>query len=209
MTTPEPDYLGTNPVSPARGKTDLHIPGAGTMAMVLLIASLSMLFAASMMVYFVFRAKVPQSLWRPSGFDHLPGTLWISTAILMACSVTIHMALAAVRKDRQQKMMAGLIATLILGLVFLLAQSWNWYELWTAISADQHRGKFMTTFYLLTGLHAAHVFGGLIPLAVVLVRANRQVYSRNFHPGVRYCAIYWHFLDAAWLFIFVSLLLGT
>jgi cytochrome c oxidase subunit III len=198
MSQPQPDR-----------KADLYIPGAGTMGMVVLIASLSMLFAATMMVYFVFRAKVPQNLWRPAGFDHLPWTLWISTAILIACSFTIHTALAGIRKDREKSLILGLALTLILGLIFLLAQSWNWYELWIAISADQHRSKFMTTFYLLTGLHAAHVLGGLIPLVVVLVRAKQHIYSRNFYPGVRYCTIYWHFLDTAWLFIFVSLLLGT
>ncbi len=117
--------------------------------------------------------------------------------------------MAGIRKDRTKQLITGLLLTLALGLLFLLMQSINWLEIWREVSQEQHRSKFMTTFYILTGLHAAHVLGGLIPLIVVFIKSLRQVYSRNFHPGVRYCAIYWHFLDVAWIVIFVSLLAGT
>ncbi len=67
------------------GKGDLHIPGAGTFGMFVLIGSLSMLFAASMVLYVVFRSRVGVMDWRPHGLDHLPVTLWASTVLLVSC----------------------------------------------------------------------------------------------------------------------------
>jgi len=58
---------------------------------------------------------------------------------------------------------------------------------------------------MLTGLHAAHVVGGLIPLAVVTVRAFRDRYSPAAFAGVAYTAVYWHFLTAVWLVLFTIL----
>ena len=219
------------------GKGNLHIPGAGSFGMFVLIASLSMLFAASMVLYIVFRSRAGIADWRPPGLDHLPATLWASTVLLVSCSAAIHWALAGIRKDRAPQLMIGLLLTLALGFLFLAAQSYNWFEVWQKVSQAppevshvsatvpqtppavfqvqqivppiQNRSKFMATFYILTGLHAAHVLGGLIPLIVVFIKAQRHIYSRNFHPGVRYCTIYWHFLDVAWLVIFVALLAGS
>ena len=91
----------------------------------------------------------------------------------------------SVRKDRNRQLTTGLLLTLCLGLLFLLCQTFNWIEIWRAVAAAQHRSQFMTTFYILTGLHAAHVLGGLIPLAIVSMKAMRHRYSRNFYPGVR------------------------
>jgi len=190
-------------------KGELHVAGAGTAGMYVMLVSLSMLFLASLAVYVIFRFKFPAAEWRPAGFMHLPVTLWVSTILLVGCSVTIHLALLSVRNDKEPALKAWLIATLVLGVAFLGVQFQNWVELWNEISADQHRGKFMVSFYMLTGLHAAHVLGGLLPLGVVTRNAFLSRYSRNFYPGVRYCTIYWHFLDGAWLIIFVALLLGT
>ena len=178
----QPDFPG--------GKGDLHIPGAGTMGMFVLILSLSMLFWLASMVAVcgpaIAGSGTAMAASRPE--CHLPATLWLSTVLLLSCSATIHWAWSGIRKDRESRLIVGLAITLVLGLAFLAAQCYNWYDIWLAISADQHRSKFLTTFYMLTGLHAAHVLGGLIPLAVVLAKARRHVYSRNFHPGVRYCA---------------------
>jgi cytochrome c oxidase subunit 3 len=65
------------------------------------------------------------------------------------------------------------------------------------------------TFYMLTGLHAAHVIGGLALLAIVTVRAFCGRYSANAHAGVLYSTMYWHFLDGVWLVMFAVMLLGS
>jgi cytochrome c oxidase subunit 3 len=63
------------------------------------------------------------------------------------------------------------------------------------------------TFFILTGLHAAHVVGGVGLLAVVLARSLRGRYGSGRYDGVTYAAMYWHFLDAIWLLLFAVLVL--
>ena len=57
-------------------------------------------------------------------------------------------------------------------------------------------------FYALTGLHAVHVLGGLVPLMIVTVAAYQGMYGRRKNAAVRYTAIYWHFLTAVWCAVF-------
>ena len=57
-------------------------------------------------------------------------------------------------------------------------------------------------FYAMTGLHAVHVLGGLVPLVMVTVAAFQGMYGRKRHAAVRYTAIYWHFLAAVWCAVF-------
>ncbi|MFH0982206.1 MAG: cytochrome c oxidase subunit 3 [Planctomycetota bacterium] len=74
-------------------------------------------------------------------------------------------------------------------------------------AATASTGMYMFSFYLLTGLHGAHVIGGLVPLTVVTTKAFRGRYTRDYYPGVKYVAMYWHFLDVVWLVMFVVIFL--
>ncbi len=182
----------------------LHIPGAGTIAMGILLVSLTILFAASTFAYLVIRSRAAQ--WPPAGFPAVPGTLWISTIVILVSSVTVQMALGAIKRDNERGLVRMLWATFGLGLLFLILQALNWWEFYRRIAPNTElRGQYLGMFYVLTGLHAAHVIGGLIPLAVVIYSASRGRYSRNFHPGVRYSAAYWHFLDVVWVVLFCVL----
>jgi cytochrome c oxidase subunit III len=200
--TPDPDSLFPESYPDATGKGDIHIPGAGTFGMIVLILSLSVLFIASMMAFVVMRVQAgPQ--WA-AGMPRVPGTLWFSTAVILSASFTIQRALAGVRRDDQDQLRRYLQLTLIIGILFLLLQTLNWVEFYTAIRRTVRlEGAYLGMFFVLTGLHAAHVIGGFIPLGIVLHRARQRRYSRNFHPGVRYSAIYWHFLDVIWVVLFV------
>jgi len=194
-------------------KGDMHVPGAGTMGMALLLVSLGMLFAASVLGYLMIRfGKFAGQAWPPAGYPSLPWSLWISTGVILATSITIQWALVAARRGNLAALGRALAITLGLGLLFLGLQGFNWLEIWTSLSPEQrhHGGPYIMLFYVLTGLHAAHVIGGLIPLVVVTRRAmavGGARYSANYHPGVRYCAMYWHFLDAVWVALFTILCL--
>ncbi len=175
----------------------------GRFGMRLLVAALSMLFAASLVAYLLIRSRA--QAWPPAGMPHLPGTLWISTLILLASSVTMQAAVRAARAGRAAALRADMLVTTLLGIAFLASQTLNWFAL-VAENLTAKTNLYGFTFYVLTGLHAAHVIGGLIPLAVVTARASRGRYSREFHPGVEYCAIYWHFLDVVWVVMFAILM---
>jgi cytochrome c oxidase subunit 3 len=202
---PPPDTRFPEKYADATGKGDIHIPGAGSIGIVILIASLSILFAASMVAFLAIRFQYMQShngAWPPGGMPHLPQSLWISTAVILSASVMVHKALKAVQAEDDKGLVRYLWATMAVGGLFLILQAANWWEFWRALGNTSLEGPYKGMFFVLTGLHAAHVVGGLIPLAVLLPRAAKSRYSRNFHPGVRYVAAYWHFLDVVWCVLF-------
>ncbi len=220
------------PTDPASASAELDfrrhgfVPGAGTLGISLLVAALSILFVSSLIGFFIFRSNFQFAV-----SIHLPPGLWLSTIILLVSSLTMHWAVSAVNHDRQQSLRLALLLTLALGLAFLVIQGFNWFGLLHTVRANQialsafhgpeasssgglpsgegpliESHVLLVVFYVFTVLHALHVIGGIIPLSVTTFKARRQIYSRNYHPGVRYCAIYWHFLDAVWLLIFITLL---
>ena len=183
-------------------QTSSPLEDAGTLGMYLLVAALAMLFAASVVGYLVIRAA--HQPWPPPGFPVLPRTLWLSTLSILLASATIQRALRAVRRGDYSAMQRDLAATLVLGVAFLGLQTFAWWQVVQQVSQpSENAGPYLKLFYVLTGLHAAHVLGGLATLAVVLRRALAGRYTASYYPGVRYSAIYWHFLDAVWCVLFV------
>jgi cytochrome c oxidase subunit 3 len=175
----------------------------GRLGMRLMVLALSMLFAASIVGYLLIRFRA--TTWPPPGMPSLPHGLWISTLIIAISSVAMQAAVRAARGGRRQALQAWMLITTVLGVAFLVSQTLNWFAL-VAAHLTAKTNLYGFTFYLLTGLHAVHVMGGLIPLGVVTSRAWRGRYSAAFHPGVEYCAIYWHFLAVVWLVLFVVLM---
>lgn len=178
---------------------------SGPLIMRLFLVSLSMAFGAVLMFYFVMRARAP--IWPPPGTPALPLGLWLSTTIILASSVTMHVAVRGARRDRQTMLCAAMLATLLLAVAFLVSQTVNWL---LAVAAKMPPGAsmFAITFYLLTGLHALHIAAGLVPLSVVTVRAFRGRYSPASSAGVALCATFWHFVDVIWVIIFSVLQLS-
>ena len=177
----------------------------GRLGMRLLLLALSMLFAASLTGYLVVRAGA--SAWPPPGMPGFPKGLWFSTVLILLASATVQWALSGIRRGDQRGLRYGLILTTGLGVAFLASQTINWFAL-VAEHLTPRVNLYGFTFYLLTGLHAAHVVGGLIPLAITTRKAIRGDYTPQFHPGVENVAIYWHFLDAVWMVLFVILFLA-
>ena len=178
--------------------------GTGRLGMKILVLALAMLFAAGIVGYMVIRLRA--SAWPPPGVPRLPGALWFSTLIIVISSVTMQAAVRAARDGRQRALRVAMFLTTLLGVAFLTSQTLNWFAL-VAANLTARTNLYGFTFFMLTGLHAAHVVGGVIPLAVVTVGAWRGRYSAAFHPGVEYCAIYWHFLAVVWVVLFTLLVI--
>ena len=164
----------------------------------LLIACGSILaFFAALVVAFYWRSRTPP-FWAPIA---LPHTLWLSTAIILASSVTFEAARRAFRRGLHLVAARLLVVTACLGAAFLASQVSAWLNL-------VHRGFYLAQnpyssfFYMFTGLHAAHLVGGLIALfIVVLGRTTRR-------ETVDTVAYYWHFLGVLWIALFVILLIS-
>jgi cytochrome c oxidase subunit III len=164
----------------------------------LLLASLVMLFGATVIAYFVTRTTLQH--W--SGKDiGLPTGLIVSTGILLLVSTAFEWALRGIKKNRQRQLRQGLLLGGALAALFLLAQAANWFEILRMNPDLKDRELSIFTFYLLTGVHALHVIGGFVPLGWVLYRTTQREYSSSRFEGVKLCVQYWHFLGLIWLLL--------
>ncbi|MDR7451651.1 MAG: cytochrome c oxidase subunit 3 [Armatimonadota bacterium] len=172
--------------------------GAALIAAWLLVAAITLLFAAFTATLLARRAEAD---WRGGP---LPAVLWASTAVLLLSSGAMEWARAGGRRGRRDRLWAGLLLTLVLGVVFVGLQ-------WTAWRQLVRIGVYMSTnphsafFYLLTGAHAVHVAGGLGWLAQALARTRRAASAAAAMAAVDPAAVYWHFLDVLWLYLFTIL----
>ncbi len=170
----------------------------GTTGMWWFLASLGMIFGASVLGLFWVRAAA--EVWPPPEAPPLPAGLWPSTVIILLSTVTMEWARRVWRRPGRPNMALALLATLLLGMAFLVAQTRGWFLL-VAADFTATTSLYAFTFYLLTVLHAVHVLGGVGPLAVVTLRAFRLGPTWPAH-GVVYTAMYWHFLTGVWLVLF-------
>ncbi|AQL42290.1 cox-type terminal oxidase subunit III [Halorientalis sp. IM1011] len=163
-------------------------------------------FGAGFVYYFFVRAGA----WPPTHLPDLLGSLvLVNTAILLASSVTLHYAHHALSAGHQRRFRALLGVTVALGAVFLAGQAYEYYELLVVEGFGLQTGVFGSAFYGLTGLHGFHVFLGVVVLAVVFGRALRGAYGAGRDTSVATASLYWHFVDAVWLFLVVVLYVGA
>lgn len=180
----------------SQGERGTRLPGAGTLGVTLFVTSLGVFFATALIAYLAVRLQAPA--WAAAGGRGLPRGLWLSTLLILAASATVQSALWRIRRGDERLLRRALWWTAAASVAFLGSQAWSWAVL-LGRQVTARSDMFGFTFYLLTGLHAAHLIGGLAALAIVLWRAHGGAYSWGHYAGVRYCAIYWHFLGAVWL----------
>jgi len=178
---------------------------ASSMGMLVFVATLTMFFGASVITYLLVRYT--HQPWPPPGFPILPRTLWLSTIAIIFTSLTMHGAVKAARKGDQVALRGNLALTLLLAVGFLLLQAYASWDIFWQLTNAQRDGTYLKWFYVMTGLHAAHVIGGLGPLVFINVRAIGGHYTRRNTSGIRAMAIYWHFLDVVWCVLFTLIYL--
>jgi cytochrome c oxidase subunit 3 len=163
------------------------------------IVSIIMLFAGLTSGYIVRRGEGDWIV-----FD-VPAPFYTSTGVIILSSATMYYALLSVKKNNKKGLIGGLLSTLILGILFFVLQWQGWKELVAngVFFVGNPSGSF---FYVLTGLHLAHLIGGLIFLIWVLFKAFLNKYNPDNYLGVRNCNIYWHFLDILWVYLFLFLI---
>lgn len=173
--------------------------------MVLFLATDVMTFSAGF-VYFFF---VRTGEWPPGELPHLLSSLVLfNTVVLVASSVTLHVAHESIRSGHRGRFLALLGATVLLGAVFVGGQAFEYYEL-LLVDEIAATDVFGSAFFALTGLHGLHVTLGVVLLAVVLVRALAGQFSADRHTAVATAAMYWHFVDVVWVFLVVTLYVGS
>jgi cytochrome c oxidase subunit 3 len=179
-------------------------PGAGKIGMWMFLATDAMGFGALLMAYAVLRVHADQWPDTQERLEILQAAFM--TGALVTSSFTVTLAVRAARAGRETARLVWLAATIVLGLSFLGGQVLEYQHLATGprpmgVSTDVFAG----TFYAVTGYHGLHVLVGLLILIALLLAGRPRARS------LEVAAIFWHFVDLAWIpiFSFIYLLPGT
>jgi cytochrome c oxidase subunit III len=165
------------------------------------IVSIVMLFAGLTSAYVV---RADNGNWL---VFKLPDVLIISTAIIITSSLTLFLAQQAIKKDNIMLTTISLFITLALGIAFFCTQYAGWKELtsqgiYFMGKSSNASGSFL---YLITLMHLLHMVGGLIGLTVTFIKTLLKKYTSTDFQGIEMIAIYWHFLDLLWIYLFLFL----
>jgi heme/copper-type cytochrome/quinol oxidase subunit 3 len=176
----------------------------GWWGMVTLIATEATVFTALLSAYFFIRATSPT--W-PLGGIRPPDLPRISlfTLILVGSSVPLFWGEAAIRRGRVSQLRLGLFVSFSMGAAFLVNQVFEFHGLEFRASDN----AYTSLFIVITGLHGLHVLAGLLISAVVQLKARLGWFDASHHVSVSVFALYWHFVDGVWIFVFASLYLAA
>ncbi len=164
------------------------------------IGSLLMMFAGLTSAYIV---KRNQANWQT--FD-LPPFFWYSTVAILLSSATIFLAEKAFKQRQMKKYKSLLIATLVLGVLFIVFQLLGFQQLW-AKQVTLTASVSYSFLYVIVSLHVAHVVGGLIALLVLFVKTfSNKTRTYNSVP-VELVSTYWHFVDILWIYLLIFLIM--
>jgi cytochrome c oxidase subunit 3 len=162
------------------------------------IAGIIMMFAAFTSAYVVRRASGNWYEFK------LPDIFFVSTAIIILSSITLHTSFSAFKRGKEQLYKMMLLATFGLGLAFVITQYMGWQAM-DAIGATFTINPSSSFIYVISGLHAAHVLGGMGALAVALTHAYVLPYKPTLRRRQRFDLVvnYWHFVDILWVYLLV------
>ncbi len=162
---------------------------AGMWAVILFISSEAFFFGALFTTYFFLRARIPE--WEPV-FGEKPtwqvdpilgiGLPTINTIELLVSSVTMQLAVNAIKRGDRRSLRNWLIPTIVLGVLFLIGQNYEY-----------------------TKLKCAHVTGGVIFNTIVFYRTLKGQFTARRHLAVEAASIYWHFVDVVWIGLFTTI----
>jgi cytochrome c oxidase subunit 3 len=177
-------------------------PATYRITMWVVLAAVVMMFAALSMVYMMSSSQ-------QNGPVAMPTMFFVSTALILISSGTLHWAKRSLQQDRPRSYLRWLLATLVLGVGFLVSQLVSWRQLARAgvYFAGHPRSTF---FYLATALHGAHLIGGIGLISYLVIRRLRLVWPLEADKNTAWnnvVGLYWHAMDGIWVWLFLLLLI--
>jgi heme/copper-type cytochrome/quinol oxidase subunit 3 len=168
-----------------------------------------LLFGGAFGMYFAVREQFVT--WPPPGTPILDDFVArVLTLILISSSILVEWAIWQLKQGKMKAFKAGLIGTTILGAMFPILQfGVEWPHLLLNNILTSATNFFGATFYLLTGIHGAHVLVGVIAYCYTDIRAMMGQYSPKNHGFVEATSTYWHFVHIIWLFLFALMWQGS
>ncbi|HEX6420031.1 MAG TPA: cytochrome c oxidase subunit 3, partial [Acidimicrobiales bacterium] len=189
--------------SPPPGSPPAQQPWAPStlgVGVVVWLASELMFFSGLFAAYFTLRGL--NDPWPPEGVELETARTALATAVLVASSGTMHVAVVRAGRDDRRGAARWLGITGLLGVIFLANQVLEYAE--APFTMGDH--AYGSIFYMLTGVHGLHVLGGLVfigAVAVAIVGRSRA----PAHQTVEVCGYYWHFVDVVWIALFATVYL--
>ena len=164
------------------------------------MASIVMMFAGLTSAYIVKR-----NLANWVSFE-LPLMFWYSTAVIIISSITLHLSNKAFNNREMARYRSLVVATMALGFIFVIMQVIGFNQLWA--KGITLTGNVSFSFlYVIVGLHALHVIGGVVALVILFLKAfSAKVRNYNVVP-LEVISTYWHFVDGLWLYLLIFLLM--
>jgi len=165
----------------------------------LFFLSESMIFVILLMTrFFLLGSSRPEDLSQTLGL--------LVTVVLLLSSLTAYRAEASIAHGDRPRFLRNLLLTILLGTIFLVVVvAFEWREATHMGIVPQ--SDFGIAFFSMTGMHAFHVFTGLIVLVLVYFNGRRGAYSPERYWGVEAAIKYWHFVDLVWVFFYPALYL--
>jgi cytochrome c oxidase subunit 3 len=176
------------------------LPPKGRVGILGLILTESAFFSIFVTAYVFYIGK---SLSGPLPRDVLEPPI-LNSICLLSSSLTIVLAVRALRGGRVQTFALWWLVTLLLGLEFLIGTGMEWHRLIYQRGLTISTNLFGTTYYSLVGLHATHVIVGLIAIGLVMVLTALGYVNERHAERAEVLSWYWHFVDAVWVVVFLT-----
>ena len=193
------------------------------MGMWIFLVTEILFFGGLFLAYIVYRAWYPELYSAASDqLDTLMGS--INTIVLIGSSVSVAFAIRAAQTDQKKKIIINLAITLILATTFMVIKYFEYmakfeHGVYPGGLFDPHGAhyehlaqipyvpQFFSIYFVMTGIHGAHVLIGMAVIGWVAVRAWQGAYSHEYYTPVELTGLYWHLVDIVWIFLFPMLYL--
>src|ERR1700693_637041 len=197
-TSSEGNLVNATPMTIAEREIMLNRPARGRVGMFGLIAAEAAIFTIFVVAYLFYVGK---SLTGPMPKDVLSVPIFY-TICLLSSSLTIHLAVKALRRGNVRVFGDWWLVTIALGAAFIYGTAMEWHRLIYHDGLTISTNLFGTTYYSLVGLHGFHVVVGLIALSIVMALALLGNVRAEHAERVDVLSLYWHFVDAVWVVVF-------
>ena len=192
--------------------TEQEGPSNESLGMILFIVSEVVMFGAFFAQYFYERILAetwPNPIGLPPGFERVPAFPLpaIMTVLLVASGFTAHWAQTAMHRGDRERVEGWLIITLLLGVGFVGVQAFEYVNFIFVDGFNITSGIYGTIFFSLTGLHGFHVLVGVTLLIGIMIRTFLGHFSARNCFGIDGTILYWHFVDAVWIALYLTLYL--
>jgi cytochrome c oxidase subunit 3 len=190
---------------------------ASALGMWVFLTTEVLFFGVLFATYAIYRGWYPEAFAAAShALLIVAGT--INTAVLITSSLTMALAVHAAQSGDRRRLVRFLVATMILGTMFLGIKAFEYYTGFAEghlpgagfrfeAKYFQHAQIFFSLYYLMTGLHALHMIIGLAVMAVMLWLSWRGTITAEYYAPIEISGLYWHFVDIVWIFLFPLLYL--